>query len=120
MFRTIITWFFITLTLGILRMVYHWFPEWFLNCKIINSTNHPFFGFKKINFYFRYPYEMLIRSSRKSSYCGNYIILRVSFHLVQSLFLFVGDLPEKASPCSYSNNFSLDCDGIFVIKFFFF
>ncbi|XP_057368287.1 polyamine-transporting ATPase 13A3-like isoform X2 [Daphnia carinata] len=31
-FRTALTWLFILKTLGILRMVFHWFPEWFLNC----------------------------------------------------------------------------------------
>lgn len=31
-FWTTVTWFFIVITVGILRMVYHWFPEWFLNC----------------------------------------------------------------------------------------
>ena len=31
-FWTSITWVFIVLTVGILRMVFHWFPEWFLNC----------------------------------------------------------------------------------------
>ncbi|XP_046445093.1 polyamine-transporting ATPase 13A3-like isoform X2 [Daphnia pulex] len=32
LFRTILTWLFIVKTVGILRMVFHWFPEWFLNC----------------------------------------------------------------------------------------
>ncbi|EFX85022.1 hypothetical protein DAPPUDRAFT_314488 [Daphnia pulex] len=36
---TIVTWFFIVITVGILRMVYHWFPEWFLNC---THTKCPF------------------------------------------------------------------------------
>jgi hypothetical protein len=30
--KTIVTYFFIFVTIGILRLVYHWFPEWFLNC----------------------------------------------------------------------------------------
>ena len=30
--KTIVTYFFIFITIGILRLVYHWFPEWFLNC----------------------------------------------------------------------------------------
>lgn len=31
-FRTILTWSFIIETLGLLRMIFHWFPEWFLKC----------------------------------------------------------------------------------------
>ena len=30
--KSSVTYFFIFITIGILRLVYHWFPEWFLNC----------------------------------------------------------------------------------------
>jgi hypothetical protein len=32
MIKSIVTYLIIVMTIGILRLVYHWFPEWFLNC----------------------------------------------------------------------------------------
>jgi len=32
MIKSIVTYSIIVMTVGILRLVYHWFPEWFLNC----------------------------------------------------------------------------------------
>jgi hypothetical protein len=32
MIKSIVTYSIIVMTIGILRLVYHWFPEWFLNC----------------------------------------------------------------------------------------
>ena len=32
MMKSIVTYLIIVMTIGILRLVYHWFPEWFLNC----------------------------------------------------------------------------------------
>jgi cation-transporting ATPase 13A3/4/5 len=35
--RTIITWIFIVLTVGFLRLVFYWKPHWFLQCCCIRA-----------------------------------------------------------------------------------